>query len=82
MITREQALAGSEWHDDGSCPRNPDGRGRDKGPTRWRRNGATQTWKTRPADYRLPVKHGMRDYSSISPEWNCVHTVEDCPRNV
>jgi len=31
----------------------------------WRRNGATQTWKTRPDEYRVPVKYGLRAYGSL-----------------
>lgn len=33
----------------------------------WRRNGATQTWKTRPGDFRVPVKYGMRSYGQLIP---------------
>jgi len=28
---------------------------------RARSNGKCQTWKTRPAEFKLPVKHGLRD---------------------
>ena len=31
-----------------------------------RRNGRTQTWKTRPKDYRIPVKAGLRLYSELT----------------
>lgn len=31
----------------------------------WRRNGATQIWKTRPGEYRVPVKYGMRSYGQL-----------------
>ena len=79
-ITKDQALVGHEWHDDGGCPSNPGSRGRDKGPIVWRRNGATQTWVTRPTDFRLPVKHGLRDYSAVTPDNNNIHAAEDCPR--
>ena len=27
---------------------------------RWRFSGAAQTWKTRPADVRRPIKHGLK----------------------
>ena len=30
-------------------------------PLRCRVNGRLQTWKTRPGDFKLPVKHGLRD---------------------
>lgn len=29
-------------------------------PTRCRKNGACKVWKTRPTEFRLPVKHGLR----------------------
>lgn len=32
-----------------------------------RRNGKTQTWKTRPDDYRIPVKAGLRAYGNVTP---------------
>ena len=45
----------------------------------WRRNGATQTWKTRPDEFRVPIKHGLRHYSQL---WHYnaeeFHTAEDC----
>lgn len=33
---------------------------------RLRRNGKTQTWKTRPADYRIPVKAGLKSCGEIT----------------
>ena len=36
-------------------------------PVRCRANGTCKTWKTRPNDYRLPVKHGLRDCFHITP---------------
>jgi hypothetical protein len=45
-------------------------------PIRARRNGKTQFWKTRPGDFRLPAKHGLKDCFNITPsnvgEWNAV----------
>lgn len=42
--------------------------------------GALKTWKTRPNDFRLPIKHGMRGYGEVTPE-NIAqfHTPENCP---
>lgn len=34
---------------------------------RVRRNGRTQTWKTRPDDYRIPVKAGLRSTGRLTP---------------
>lgn len=36
-------------------------------PQRWRRNGATKTWKTRPDDFRIPIKRGLNEYAYITP---------------
>lgn len=72
MITKEQALTAKRFHEDAMCT-----------PVRivtWRRNGATQTWKTRPDDFRIPVKWGLRDYFQIThlnADW--FHAEEDCP---
>lgn len=47
----------------------------------WRRNGRTQTWKSRPAGFRIPVKYGMYAYGQLieadSERWH-VGTAEDC----
>lgn len=32
----------------------------DKTPVRARRNGKTQTWKTRPTEFKIPVKYGLK----------------------
>jgi len=37
-------------------------------PTRCRVNGACKVWKTRPDDFRLPVKHGLRNCFYITPD--------------
>ncbi len=31
-----------------------------------RRNGKTQTWKTRPGQFRIPVKIGFRSYGELT----------------
>jgi len=47
---------------------------------RWRRNGATQTWKTRPNDFRIPVKHGLYAYWEITADnANEFHLASQCP---
>lgn len=40
----------------------------DKTPVRCRVNGKCKIWKTRPKDFRLPVKHGLKDCFYITPE--------------
>lgn len=43
---------------------------------RARRNGATKIWKTRPGEFRIPIKHGLYDYGYITDadhlEWVAV----------
>lgn len=40
------------------------------GQLRVRRNGKTQTWKTRPADFKIPVKYGLYEHGYIDQD-NC-----------
>jgi hypothetical protein len=35
-----------------------------------RRNGQTQLWKTRPGDFRIPIKCGMHSYGEITEKSN------------
>lgn len=37
-------------------------------PIRCRVNGAIKTWKTRPSEWLLPVKHGLKRCFYISPD--------------
>ena len=71
-ITREQALTLSTFH----MPSN-----RDSAHCYvWRRNGRTQTWKTRPNDFHVPVKYGLYVYGYISQDradW--YYAQADCP---
>lgn len=55
MITKRQATNATyrqEFHH--KTLKNADGT-----PVRCRVNGKCKTWKTRPEDFRLPVKHGL-----------------------
>ena len=47
--------------------------------TRCRPSGKCQTWKTRPAEFRLPVKHGLYESAEIN-ERNCqdFHLASEC----
>jgi hypothetical protein len=83
-ITYEQALTASEFHQEASPPgyAGPFRQACESinGPVRWRRNGKTQTWKRTPGQFKIPVKHGLRDYDYISNgNANLVHAAEDCP---
>ena len=40
----------------------------DGSPQRWRVNGAVKTWKTRPSEVKIPVKHGMYDYGYVTQD--------------
>ena len=78
-ITFEQALRSTEFHQTGGSGRPCTSK---QGPLRWRRNGATKTWKRTPGKFQVPVKFGLRAYDyidEINQEW--VHAVEDCPLN-
>ena len=33
-----------------------------------RRNGRTQTWKTRPNDFRIPIKYGFKEYGQVTQD--------------
>lgn len=37
-------------------------------PMRWRKNGKTKMWKTRPGEFRIPVKFGLYDHTYITHE--------------
>lgn len=38
-------------------------------PQRWRVNGKVKTFKTRPNDFSIPVKRGLREYGYVD-QWN------------
>lgn len=40
----------------------------DGSPLRVRRNGKTVAWKTRPDQFRIPVKYGLKTYLNITHE--------------
>lgn len=67
MITKEDAMTEREFHH--VSLKNADGT-----PLRCRANGVCKTWKTRPNDFRLPVKYGLRECFYITPrnahEWS------------
>lgn len=80
MIDKEQAMMASVFHY-GACTRTVGPRG---GITerveQWRRNGSTQVWKTRPAEFRVPIKYGMRSYAQLTvSNAHLFHTEDDCP---
>lgn len=61
MVTKEQALTEKYFL------QTTDGNGKLLAkPIRWRANGKCKTWKTRPDDFSLPVKHGLRAYGYLT----------------
>jgi hypothetical protein len=73
-ITKEDALHYREFHH--IKLRNKDG-----SALRCRANGKCQVWKTRPADFCLPVVHGLKDYFYLTNdnanEWRTWDITED-----
>lgn len=80
MITREQAENANEFHF-GECKRSVGPKGGVKTFSHTvRRSGATKTWASRPNDFRIPVKYGLKQCGHIwhtnADGW---HAAEDCP---
>ena len=67
MITKDQAMS-NRYFKHVSLK---DSRGN---PVKCRAAGKCQIWKTRPADFKLPVKYGLKQWFYITPEnaheWN------------
>lgn len=69
MASRQEVVAARPYqHFYHRTKRNADGTA-----VRCRANGACKTWKTRPDDFRLPVKYGLKTCFYITPhnanEW-------------
>lgn len=79
MLTKDQALTENEFHADCTLTIGPRGGKTYKGFV-YRRNGQTQTWKTRPNEFRIPVKRGMYDYGQITQDDASYFTTRsECP---
>lgn len=61
MITKQQALTADRFHHVSQV-------NADKTPLRVRRTGKTQTWKTRPNEFKVPVKYGLYQSGYITHE--------------
>ena len=59
MVSYNDALTAREFHHVSAT-------NADKTPLRVRRNGKTQTWKTRPGHFRIPVKYGLYQCTEIT----------------
>lgn len=64
MVTYEQALTAQGFTYRINNPRNK----REGQRAVCRRNGKTQTWKTRPGHFKIPVKYGLYEYFYITHE--------------
>lgn len=60
-LTLEQAKALSH----GQVLYHPEYRNADGSPQRWRVSGKPKTWKTRPAEIRVPIMHGLYDHDYL-----------------
>jgi D-hexose-6-phosphate mutarotase len=80
MITRDQAIRGGTFHF--TAAESQVGSHGWARVESWRSNGQCKTWKTRPSEFRLPIKHGLYDYSYLT-EVNAegFHHEDDCPLN-
>jgi hypothetical protein len=80
MITRDQAVRGGTFHFT-AAEGQVNGRGRPR-VERWRSNGQCKLWKTRPGEFRLPIKHGLYAYSYLTEvNAEAFHHEDDCPLN-
>jgi hypothetical protein len=61
MVTKEQAQTARNFE-------HITLKGSDKLPVRCRANGVCKVWKTRPNEFKLPVKYGLYQYFYITPE--------------
>lgn len=83
MVTKEQAMAlthNQEVHYM-ECKRHVGPRGGVKVDQEiWRVSGKCQTWKTRPTEFRLPIKHGLYNHGAVTESCGWMfHTAADCP---
>jgi hypothetical protein len=86
MITKEQAMTlrhGQELHytGNGMCKRTIGPRGGVKESiTRVRVSGMCKTWKTRPEEFRVPIKYGLYESGELTHQ-NCelLHLPDECP---
>lgn len=80
MLTKDDALTAHHFHANGCTLIVGKRGGHNVNVTQYARNGATQTWKTRPTHFRIPVKHGMSGYGQIwHTDANYFHRLTDCP---
>jgi hypothetical protein len=63
MVTKEQAQSEKYFI------QKTDGNGKLLAkPIRWRASGSCKTWKTRPGDFQLLIKHGLNTYGYLTQD--------------
>ncbi len=82
MITKDQAVNAryrEEFHA-GKCKRFIGPRGGERLQVEtWRVNGKCQTWKTRPDEFRLPIKYGLKTCGEMTQRNAYLfHPAEEC----
>lgn len=66
MITKEQAMN----LNNNAVIHHISDKNRDGTPVRWRVNGKCKIWKTRPEEFSLPIKYGLKVYGKLTHK-NC-----------
>lgn len=74
MVTKEDCIRGGLFRYLQSTYKS---RGRTNEPIQVRSSGKCQTWKTRPNDFKLPVKYGMYESSYITQDNAALFITED-----
>lgn len=80
-VSKQQAESDDRFHFAARCSSTTGPRGGVKTTVEvWRRNGETKLWKTRPTEFRVPIKFGQRSYSYLD-QGNAheFHTEAECP---
>jgi hypothetical protein len=67
MITKEQAMNLKYFQEIKVTFINPPLNTHSK-HRQWRSNGKCKTWKTRPDEFKLPIKHGLYAYGYLTHE--------------
>lgn len=74
MVTKEQALTCTLFKQV-AVPAFPEKDFKLSNPVYWRSNGKCKTWKTRPEEFKLPIKHGLYSYRYIDHTNNHLYEV-------
>lgn len=76
MVTKAQALTANNFHYE-----HPTAKCKAK-VYNCRRNGKTKTWKTRPNEFKVPIKYGLYTCGYITHDnAHNFHVADECPYN-